>query len=320
MYSRMLVPLDGSELAETVCTYAKELAGRLDIDVILLHISNPASQGLVAMERAYITHMAAIMAEQVKEVQKKTDPLGKGRPAKVIGELKVGYSAEEILSYADKESIDLILLASHGRSGVKRWTLGSVADKVMKFTKIPVWLVKAGVPEEIPYDKWPRRTLIVPLDGSKLAESVLPHVEILAKQRGDEPVDVVLLRISEMVTIPTYYTPDVSGVALNWDNFIQQETVRRKQMAKEYLAEIENRLRNSGVVVRSEVIEGQPNDEIVNYANKLPFSMIIMATHGRSGLSRLVYGSAAANILHGVNKPMFIIKPQTPESKDKKGA
>jgi nucleotide-binding universal stress UspA family protein len=112
------------------------------------------------------------------------------------------------------------------------------------------------------------------------------------------------------VTIPTYYTPDVSGVALNWGTFIQQETVRRKQMAKEYLAEIEKRLKKSNIAVKSEVIEGQPNDEIVNYANKLPFSMIVMATHGRSGLGRLVYGSAAANILHGANKPMFIIKPQ----------
>ncbi len=61
MYSRMLVPLDGSELAETVCTYAKELAGRLDIDVVLFHVSNPASQGVMPMEQAYIEHIAEIV-------------------------------------------------------------------------------------------------------------------------------------------------------------------------------------------------------------------------------------------------------------------
>lgn len=310
MYSRMLVPLDGSELAEMVCTYAKELAGRLDIDVVLLHVSSPGSQSVVPMERAYIEHVAEIVQGQIKDVQKKTEPQGKSKPVKVTGELVVGYEAEEILSYAEKNSIDLILLGSHGRSGIKRWTIGSVAGKVMGATKIPVWLIKPRTPEETPYDKWPRRTLIVPLDGSELAESVLPHAEALVKQRGTEPMDIVLLRVSEPMTIPTYYSPDMSGVSLDWGNFIQQDTIKRKQAAKDYLAAIEKQLKEKSITVKSAVIEGKTNDEIVDYANKQPFSMIIMATHGRSGLSRLVYGSAAANILNGVSRPMFIIKPQ----------
>ena len=308
MYSRMLVPLDGSELAETVCTYAKELAGRLDIDVVLFHVSNPASQGVMPMEQAYIEHIAEIVGAQVAEVQKSTGG-GKSNPVKVTAELVVGYAAEEIVSYAEKNSIDLILLGSHGRSGVKSWTVGSVAGKVIGATKIPVWLIKAGTQEEISYDKWPRRTLIVPLDGSELAESVLPHAEALVRQRGTEPTDVVLLRVSEPMTIPTYYSPDMSGVSLDWGNFIQQDTIRRKQAAKEYLAKMEKTLKEKNIMVKSVVIDGKVNDEIVDYANKQPFSMIIMATHGRSGLSRLVYGSAAANILHGGSRPMFIIKP-----------
>ena len=309
MYHRMLVPLDGSELAETVCTYAKELAGRLDLDVILLHVGNPSTQGIVPMELAYIDHMAEIVKKQVRDVQKATDG-EKSKPVKVTGELAVGYSAEEILRFADQNGIDLILLASHGRSGLKRWTLGSVADKVMRATKIPVWLIKSGAGDETPYDKWPKRTLIVPLDGSELAESVLPHVETLAKQRGTEPIDVVLLRVSEIMTIPTYYSPDMSSVSLNWGNLMQQETIRRKEKAKEYLSEVEKRLKKSGIAVKSMVIEGKANDEVVDFANKQQFSMIIMATHGRSGLSRLVYGSVAANIIHGVNRPIFMIKPQ----------
>ena len=310
MYHRILVPLDGSELAESVCVYAKELAGRLDLDVVLLHVGNPSTQGIVPMELAYIDHMAEIVKKQIRDVQKATDGEQKSNPVKVTGELAVGYSAEEIIRFADHNAIDLILLASHGRSGLKRWTLGSVADKVMRATKTPVWLIKAGKPEETPYDKWPRRILIVPLDGSELAESVLPHVEILAKQRGTEPVEVILLRVSEIMTIPTYYSPDMSGVSLNWGNILQQETIRRKEEAKKYLSEIEKRFKKNNIAVKSVVIEGKANDEVVDFANKQPFSMIIMATHGRSGLSRLVYGSVAANIIHGVNRPIFMIKPQ----------
>ena len=315
MYNRMLVPLDGSELAEAVCVYAKELAGRLGMEVVLLHVSNPAAQGLLPMERAYIEHVAESMSKDIRDVQVESAKGIETRPVKVTGELVVGYSADEILNYAEKKSIDLILLASHGRSGLKRWAVGSVAGKVMSATKIPVWLVKEPDPGEPGYDRWPKRTLIVPLDGSELAEAVLPHVELLAKQRGDVPTDIVLLRISELVSVPTYYTPDVSGVTLNWGNFIQQETARRKQAAIEYLATIEEQMKKKNINVRSEVIEGQPNEDIVDFANKTPFSMIIMATHGRSGLSRLVYGSAAANILHGVTRPMFMIKPQQQNKK-----
>jgi nucleotide-binding universal stress UspA family protein len=314
MYSRMLVPLDGSELAETVCVYAKELAGRLDLDIILLHVSGPASQSVLPMERAYIEHIAETVNNQIKDVQKKTSQ-GKAKPVTVTGELIVGHSAEEILSFAEKKSIDLILLGSHGRSGIQRWTIGSIAGKVMGATKLPVWLIKPGAPEEAPYDKWPRRTFIVPLDGSDLAESVLPHLEELVKQRGTEPIDVVLVRVSEPMNIPTYYSPDMSGVSLDWGNFIQQDAIKRKQAAKDYLTEVENRLKAKKLNVKSVVIEGKPNDELVDYANKQPYSTIIMASHGRSGFSRLVYGSTAANILHGVSRPMFIIKPQLQENK-----
>ena len=65
-------------------------------------------------------------------------------------------------------------MATHGRSGIRRWIMGSVADKVLRASKVPVWLVRAGIPEEIVYVKWPKITVLVPLDGSELAESLLP--------------------------------------------------------------------------------------------------------------------------------------------------
>ena len=109
------------------------------------------------------------------------------------GELAIGYPAEEILRYTEENDVDLIMMASHGLSGVRRWVLGSVADKVLRASGVPVWLVRAGVTEEIAYDKWPSKTILVPLDGSELAEAVLPHAEAVAKQRGAEIIEIVLL-------------------------------------------------------------------------------------------------------------------------------
>lgn len=315
MYRRMLVPLDGSELAEGVFTYAKELAGRLDIDIVLLHVSAPvlsqlAPMRFAPMRRAYIEQAARIVKRQAHKVQKKTGIQQKSKPIEVRGELAEGYPAEEILRYTEENEVDLVLMATHGYSGRKRWALGSVVSKVLSASKIPVWLVQVGIPEETPYDKWPSQKLLVLLDGSELAESVLPHVEVLAKQRGAEPVDVVLLRVSETPSMPSYYGPELSGVSLNWGEYLQREEARRKKVAMDYLAKVEKRLKDSKISVQSEVLAGKAADEIIGYASKNPFSIIVMATHGRSGLSRLVYGSVAANLLQGIANPIFLVKPK----------
>ncbi|MFC2035090.1 universal stress protein [Chloroflexota bacterium] len=308
MYRRMLIPLDGSDLAEVVFTYAKELAGRLDLEITLLCVSGPALQQFIPMQRAYIEQAAEIIKHRSQEIQAKTSLQPGDKPIEVRGELMAGYPAEEILRYADENEIDLILMATHGRSGIKRWSMGSVADKVLRESKIPICLIPAGVTDKTPYDQWPRITIIVPLDGSELAESVLPHVKTLAKQRGIESVDVSLLRICEPPTIPAYYGPDLSGMPLNWGEYVQQETDRNRQAAKEYLAIVEKQLRDIGISARSEVIVEKAADGIVDYVNKNPFNFIIMATHGRSGLSRWVYGSITENVLQGVFSPILLVR------------
>lgn len=318
MYHRMLVPIDGSELAEVVFTYAKELAGRLDIDVTLLHVASPASKNFMPMQQAYIRRTAETVKRQAREVQQNTGLEQAGEPVKVRGELIEGYPADEILKYAEENEFDIILMAARGHSGLRRWSIGSVASKVLSASKIPVWLVRADHEPEVTYDEWPSMTLLVPLDGSELAESVLPHVEVLAKQRGIDSLEVVLLRVAETPSMPSYYGPELSGVSLNWGEFMQQEEVRRKKSSIEYLAEIEAQLKERNINARSEVVEGKANDEIINYANKDPHTMIVIASHGRSGFSRLVFGSVAASLLHGVTCPIFVVKPKDKEKeKDK---
>ncbi len=100
---------------------------------------------------------------------------------------------------------------------------------------------------------------------------------------------------------------------------MQQETARCKQVAAEYLTGVEKRLKDSHISVRSEVPVGKAADEIINYIKKNPFCLIVMATHGRSGLSRWVYGSVAESVLLGVSSPIFLVKPRQSESVIKEG-
>jgi nucleotide-binding universal stress UspA family protein len=180
--------------------------------------------------------------------------------------------------------------------------MGSVVDKVLQVSNVPVWLVRAGVPEEIVYDKWPRRTILVPLDGSKLAESALPHAEAIAKQRGAELVDIVLLSVYQRTPTPPFYP---SGVCLE----TEEECYKRRLEIEQYLARIVERPKGTGVNVRSLVLVGNPADEIIDYATNNRFNIIVMTTHGSSGAGRWTYGSVAEKVLLGTSSPLLLVRP-----------
>lgn len=311
MLKRVLLPLDGSELAEVVFSYARELAAKLDLDLVLLHVVSPHERDLVPLHQAYVDRAAEVLRRESEELQKKAGMQPGGGRVAARGELAVGHPGEEILNCAVKHDVDLILLATHGRSGIKRWALGSIADKVLRASKIPVCLVRAGLPEEIAHDKWPRTTMLVPLDGSELAESVIPHVQALAEQWGPEEVDAVLLRVCEPVVVSSDYPPTAG---LTWKEHEQRELTRPKTECEEYLAGVQKRLEGLGLRTRSVVLEGKPADEITEYCRDNPVGLIVMCTHGRSGISRWAYGSVADRVLHGSCSPIFLVRAQKSDS------
>ena len=310
MYRKMLVLLDGSELAEVVCPFAKELAARLSLNVTMLQVYGNVGRNFVPAHQAYIERAAETIRNQIEDVQERLGTPAEEKQVEIRGELADGYHAEEILKYAENNEIDLILMASHGRSGIRRWRMGSVADKVLRAAKVPVLFIRAGVNDATPYDQWPTRTIVVPMDGSERAESVLPHVIALAKQRSVDPVTVNLIRVCDPPIAPSYYSPELSGVPLNWGEFMEQEVSRCKQTASDYLGNIAKQLDNEGIKAECTVLVGQAADEIIEFVSKHPFSIVVMATHGRTGLSRLVFGSVTESVLQAVSNPILLTKPE----------
>ena len=297
----MLVPLDGSELAEVVFPYAGEIAASLKMEQLtLLHVIPPEEKNLVALHKGYIERAAETVGTLCRDAQQTRSAAACTEKVQTRGVLATGHPAEEILRYAEENSVDIILMATHGRTGIQRWTMGSIADKVLRTSNVPVWLIRAGLTQEIVNDHLPTRKVLVPLDGSELAAAVLPYAEAVAKQGDGGSIEITLLAVCDPTLPATYYAP----APINWD----EQVKGWKRQDEEYLARVEKQLKNSGLNVRSEVLMGKPAETIVEYASENRVSLIVMSTHGRSGAGRWVFGSVTEKVLHGVTTPILLVR------------
>ncbi len=144
------------------------------------------------------------------------------------------------------------------------------------------------------------KKIMVPLDGSELAECVLPHVEAISK--GCEVKDVVLVRVVE----PLDLQPD-TYMALSGDELLRIESGRKSE-AEEYLKKATKQLQESVIRVRSEVLSGKTAESLAEYASKNGVDLIVIATHGRSGISHWYWGSVAERVLRSTCVPVLMVR------------
>ena len=291
MYEKILVPLDGSELAEVALPYAEELAGRLGSEGTLLYVSESAEDQYHHMHQFYLQKM-------VEATKRGADRyLGKpeGKAIKVESATVVGNPAEEIVDYADKEDIGLIVMATHGRSGIRRWSLGSVADKVVRATKQPVALIRAKGARPDVREKGMLNKALVPLDGSKESEAVIPYIEELASRLKGE---VTFLRLLK----PDYYV-------MNEAQLKQRESLRAS--AKDYIEKVAAQSKQKGIAAKAEfreVMAGTEAEEIIKLTDEIDVDIVAMSTHGQSGVSRWALGSCADKVLYAGNTPLLLVR------------
>jgi nucleotide-binding universal stress UspA family protein len=255
------------------------------------------------MHRVYVEHTAQIFRNELEMVAAEKIDVG--------AEVLVGDPATEIVNYAREQNADRIIMASQGRSGVSRWILGSVADKIARQSPIPVVIIRASA-EEAERSDLPDRKVLVLLDGSGMAEQVLPYAMEHAEMSDRE---MILLHVCEPPDIESPFIYHLTRLdypptkPVKWEDFVEQEMANLKEKAKEYLAGIEKRVSDSGIKASSEILVGKPAEEIVDYVGNNHFNLVAMSTHGRSGLSRWAYGSVADRVLHAVSSPLLLVRP-----------
>jgi nucleotide-binding universal stress UspA family protein len=208
-----------------------------------------------------------------------------------------GAAEEVILESAGQHSATLIAMATHGRSGVKRWLLGSVAEKVLRATANPLFLVRADVARREPLRII--NALVVPLDGSTLAESILPTVSAWAKALD---LEVTLVRAFEPLSAAQF------GSETYLPNLEEIEADARREITQ-YLRDQERALVGAGVrTVETEILEGPAADEIIKYAHEAPRAVIAMSTHGRTGARRWILGSVTEKVVRHGDDPVLVIR------------
>jgi nucleotide-binding universal stress UspA family protein len=298
MYKKMVVLLDGSELAEVVFAYAQEVSGRIHVDMDLLHVCGPDGQARLPMCRAYMEQKAAQLCAEAEAVRKKYDKDATAQCIFAQGRVVVGHPTEEILKYVDENDIDLVMMSTHGSSGVKEWDLGDVANKGIHASKVPVWLVPTELREEVSADVLPSRPLLVALSGSEESEAGLTHAVETIKQRGAESEsELVLLNVVEG-----------SRTMMSWASVDDLEDQREKMKA--YLEGLAEPIRASGIEVRTEVLSlGDPARNIIDYLKDNPTQLLVMATPGKSRLNRTIFGSVTENVIRMVRVTPLLLVP-----------
>lgn len=278
--NKILVPLDGSELADGILKHVERLLGKEPAHVVLLRVLPPPGDieeipGQFELERkAASAHLESIklrleeVGAEVTTVQREGDP------------------AAEILFAVEEHGPDLVAMSSHGRSGVMRWIRGSVAERVLRSSPAPVLLITArGVDAQI---EQRYRRILVPLDGTEHSAAVLPRVEHLARLHGAE---VILARIEwEGLNRP------LLAAALAPEKVV--ESIRPYR----------DRLAQHGIGVRAVASQGDSASQILDLAESEDVDLIAMASHGRTGLMRALEGSVSEKVLRHCRRPLLVVR------------
>lgn len=298
-FRRIVLPLDGSPVSERALPYAEALAGLMDAPLHLVRVTDPLHPGsplanLLAVDAlaldVWLEGERVTAREYLEDLQADLQR----RQAAVTVEHLNGSTVDALLD--GTQPGDLLVMATHGRGGPARWFLGSTAEAVIRRATVPVFLVRAD--ETVPAQPHLSR-IVVPLDGSALAEEALPIARDLAT-RLDAPVHLVTVIDLSGITSLDIAVAAVSAESLE-DNLIQLFTEAERDIAHAC-----DQLGDAGIEVTTDVLHGAPGLAIPNAAQ--PGDLIVMTTHGRSGPARWVLGSVAEAVVRRSTVPVLLMR------------
>ena len=320
MFKRILVPLDGSKRSERAIPVAARIARATGGTIVFLEVVLPPVEfGTYTGDRTVELKPSAF-ARREEAGAGYLESIRETYASELTGintelDLSAGAAAPEIYEAAHLEGVDQIVLCSHGETGLKRWAFGSIAQEAVRHSPVPVLaLNEHGIIPPMPDVTHPLRVL-VPLDGSPLAEAaILPAAYLVPALSASPQGELHLLRV---VALPSAYGAMKSQAHIS--DLVHEEA---KQEAEKYVTSVAERtakdleafnLQVTSSMVDSADVAGAIVHEAAqarDVATSTGYDLIAMATHGRGGLLRLVMGSVTEHVLGATTLPVFIVRPR----------
>ncbi len=296
MFERILVPLDRSLLAECVLPHVVALARSLDSQLMLLHVLSPSDRqgGLRAVDPLESQLRRAEAESYLEGVRARLQEVGVAAQTKVID----GDAAEQILTFARENQIGLAILSSHGRSGLSGWNVSGVVQKVIMRAPISLMIVRAYQPAQPDLAGLRYRRVMVPLDGSPRAESVLPLATTLARAEAQ----VVLAHVVQRPQMPRRTPPSQEDSDLA-DRIVE----RNRSEAEQYLETVRAQLPPAAVETRL-LISNHAAVALHELAEQEDADLVLLCAHGYSGELRWPYGGLAVGFVAYGSSPLLIFQ------------
>ncbi len=288
MFNKILVPLDGSKVAERALLHAEEFARIFHSKLVLLQVLDPS---IVLPEIGSIEPLKwqILKSEAQRYLQMLTAEI-QNKGFEVENHLLEGGASDNIINFAQTENIDLLVISSHGKSGINRWNNSSVTQKVVNSVYLPVLLVRSYQPPLDPEEKEHYHRILVTVDGSKRAECSLPTAITIAEESHAVLILASVIR-RPLLPFPTPVSDKIQELS---DEFVRLS----QEAVEQYIEELRNRIpvKTEQRITESDSVS-QSLHALVEQENP---DLIVSCAHGLTGIPRWPYGSIAGNLIdHG---------------------
>ncbi|MYC34705.1 MAG: universal stress protein [Chloroflexi bacterium] len=311
MYSKVVVPLDGSELSEQSLPHARLIAGALSLPIELVEAFDVLPPAMHAASAMFATER---MLEEAQTQsghyleQVRTELVGMGYAATAT--TLPGAPASAIVDWVGDDPDALVVMSTHGRGGIARWALGSVADKVLHAIPNPMLLIRSAAAKAAAAIEL--KAVMAPLDGSTLSELSLEHAAIMAAALKSH---IVLLRINPDAELyRQYLRPTARGATetaeSDWapvEELVEAETNDARMSLERAARRLAGEFSFGGDVAHR-ILESRNVAEAIVDTAAAEQAMVVMTTHGRSGINRLVLGSVTDRVVRHSDVPVLVVR------------
>ena len=278
MFEKIVVTLDGSKQAEVALPYAEELAAKMGYNLVLLTILDALDTNECENYSNY--------AKKIEEITKynviKYIDNGRLNPIDITTAYRYGNPAAGIMEYALSSGLPLIVMASHGRSGISRWAIGSVADRVVRSNNcLPVLLIRSKESHSDIREKRIMKKALIPLDGSNTSETVIPYITQIAAK--------LEMELTVLQVVPKTNHANITEIEAHLQNVC-------------------SRLKENNITVNYKVNIGAIAENIIDFADEFAFDLVAMSTRGMNRSDIFSLGSVAQKVFLGGNTPLLLIK------------